>query len=294
MSFTRRRIDLTFKLGTGSFGEDGTDTLTLTGLRCSADINATGISMSTLDLNVFGMTLDQMNKLTILNTLFYTDLRFNNVQVSAGSDDQMSVIFEGNIIEAWADFSNIPDVSFHVTANCGALDALKPVQPTSYKGAVNITTMLENIAATMTPPRKFNSNGVSVTLHDVYLPGTLGDQIKKLCSMAAIDYYDDGTTLSVYSNSGSAENFGLVEISPETGMVGYPAFAQNAIYVKSLFNPLIVFGTLAKVTSSLPVASKTLRVNAVSHTLSSESPNGPWYTTASLVIYGQDAPVPSI
>jgi hypothetical protein len=77
-------------------------------------------------------------------------------------------------------------------------------------------------------------------------------------------------------------------------MVGYPAFAQNAIYVKSLFNPLIVFGTLAKVTSSLPVASKTLRVNAVSHTLSSESPNGPWFTTASLVIYGQDAPVPSI
>ena len=33
MSFTRKRIDVTISLGTGTFGETGANTVTLTGLR---------------------------------------------------------------------------------------------------------------------------------------------------------------------------------------------------------------------------------------------------------------------
>lgn len=293
MSFTRRRIDLTFKLGTGSFGEDGTDTLTLTGLRCSADIQTQGMSMAELDLTVYGMTLDQMNKLTILNVLFYLDGRQNTVTVAAGDDTSRAVVFTGGIVEAWGDPKSQPDVSFHVRAYAGYIDNIRPVPPTSYRGTIDVATALEEIAGKMTPPRHFENNGVNVQLENQYLAGTLGDQIKRLVRAARITVTDDGETLAVFPEGGARDSLGTVEISPTTGMVGYPAFAQNSISVQSLFNPAIKFGAKAKITSALAVASKMLVINQVTHNLDAETPDGAWFTHADLVIEGQEAPVPS-
>ena len=289
MSFARRRIELKFTLGTGSFG-DG-NSVTLSGLRCSANITkAGGAALSSLDLTVYGMTLDQMNKLTVLNVLQYTEGAPNTVTVSAGDDQQLSVCFQGNITEAWADANGAPDVKFHVAAYNGVLDATKPADVTSYKGEVDVATILSAIAGQMDPPRTFENSGVSVQLRDPYLPGTLLDQAKAAATAANIYMLLDDDVLAIWPKDGT-RNLDVATISPETGLVGYPAFSQNNINLRTLYNPNVAIGGKVKVKSSLEQANGSFVVAKVTHNLDAETPGGAWFTALECGLPGQDAPV---
>jgi len=290
MSFTRRRIDLKFTLGAGSFGEGG-NSVEITGLRCSANIvKAGGAALSSLSLTVWGMTLDQMNKLTVLNVLQYTEAGPNTVTVSAGDDTGVSVAFQGNITESWADLHAAPDASFHVAAFNGVLDATKPADATSYRGDVDVATILSQIAGQMDPPRTFENSGVSVQLRDPYLPGTLLDQAKAAATAANIYMLLDDEVLAIWPKDGT-RNLDVATLSPETGLVGYPAFSQNNINVRSLYNPTVAIGGKVKVKSSLEQANGQFVVAKVTHSLDSEMPGGQWFTDLECGLPGQDAPV---
>lgn len=292
--FKKRRIDLKFKLGTGDFGTGGNDTVDFKGLRCSVDINITGgMQMASADIRVFGMPLEVMHKLTILNTLNYTEGRFNTVAVSAGDNEKMSLCFTGGITEAWIDAKGQPDVAFHIAAHAGLIDTLKPVDPTSFKGSVDVATILAGIAAKMTPPRTFEGNGVSIQLADPYLPGTAADQIKAIVRAAKITVVDDGTTLAIYPENGSRASLGTVDISPDTGLVGYPAFSQSSIDATVLFNSAIQCGMQANMKSSLASATGTFNIYQVRHDLDAETPDGQWFTYVAMNIPGQEAPIPT-
>lgn len=298
--FKRRRIDLKFQFGSGDFGAGGgnfgspdQDTLELKGLRCSVDVNIQGANaMPHLDLRVFGMTLDQMHRLTILNSLLLYS-RYNIVNVLAGDDDQMSLVFSGGIIEAWADLKGQPEGAFHVAADTGYYDKIKPNPPASFRGAVDVMTVIRSIASRMTPPRTVQGFGISTQLFDPYLPGTLGDQLDSVLRHAKLLKNDDGQILTIYPERADAPDFGVVEINSKTGMVGYPSFAQNAISLRTIYNPAIRCGQKAKVTSTLESATGTFNIYQLRHSLDSETPNGAWFTDVSLQITGQDAPIPT-
>ena len=113
-----KQIALTFRLGKGNFGEDGFDTVKLSGqLRVSAQVNiSNGPNMSRLDLRVFGMNLSNMNKLSTLGPVknIY-EQRNNEVDVEVGNtDDVPSLVFSGTIMNAYIDFSGMPEVNFYV------------------------------------------------------------------------------------------------------------------------------------------------------------------------------------
>lgn len=291
--FKRRVINLKFQLGTGDFGTKGQDTLELTGLRCSVDINIQGaLAMPHLDLRVFGMTLDQMHKLTILNSLLLNG-RYNTVSVFAGDQDNTALCFQGGIVEAWADLKGQPEGAFHVSAEAGLFNVYQPAPPTSFKGTVDVVTVLRSIAAQMTPPRQVEDNGISIQIADPYLPGTLRDQITAIVRAARVTLIDDGETLAIYPERGSRSSLETVEINAKTGMVGYPAFAQNAISLRSIYNPAIKCGQKAKVTSTLESATGEFNIYQLKHSLDSETPNGAWFTDLSLQLPQQDAPIPT-
>lgn len=292
MAFSHRRIDLQFKLGKGAFGADGSDTVSLTGLRCSVNISKSGgVSMSELDLRVFGMQLDVMNKLTILNKLRYTDQRFNEVTVSAGDDQNgMAVCFTGIISEAWADGAAAPDVAFQVKANTGLLEAVKPVPPVSYSGTVDVATVLSGIAAQMQPIRTLENSGVNARISNPYLAGTLRDQALKVAEAAAINMIIDDTVLAIWPYGGSRDGEVAV-VSPETGMVGYPTFTQNGVRILTLYNPSLVFGRTVSVKSSFTQANGNWVIASVHHNLSAEMPNGPWFTQIECGLIGQETPI---
>lgn len=306
MAFVKRILNLTFQLGEGAFGEDGSNTVSLSGLRASANITKVGgVSMSSLELTVYGMPLGVMNKLTVLNQLARNSARLNEIVVSAGDTAKgVAVCFTGSISEAWVDVADVGAV-FRVKAQAGFVDSLRPIAPTSYDGTVDVATVMAGIAAQMQPPRTLENSGVSVQVRNVYKPGTALDQIRSLAREADINaVLDDGPVLAIWpagSSRGSftttdtaAQGGSLVPIaSAATGMVGYPKFTQNSIMFKTLYDPSMVFGRKVQVQSVLEQANGIWTISQLTHNLDSEIPGGQWFTSVEAGKLGNPLPISS-
>lgn len=294
MSLVKRHVTLKFQLGQGSFGASGSDTIEVSGLRVSASINKEGgVSMSRLDMKVFGLDLDVMNKLTILGKPL-VDGRHNVVTVMAGDDDAgLAVVFIGVIQEAWVDARNAPQVAFIVSAFTGIIEALKPVQPVTYKGTVDAALVVSSIA--QQNGYAFENSGVSVQISNPYLAGTMLDQLQAVARAGNFNcLLDNGTkagpTIAIWP-AGKSRNSLVPTLSPDTGLIGYPMRTQNGIQLMTLFNPSIVFGGKLKIESSLVPANGTWEVFRIAHDLESETVGGKWFTTAECSILGQETAI---
>lgn len=274
-TFVHRLIDVTFELGKGQFGVSGFDTVTLSGLRVSADVSYAGAPMSKAAIRVRGMTPDQMNQLSTLG-MPQIQSRRNTVTVQAGdADSGLATVFVGTIIDAWADFQAMPEVVFHVMAASGLFENIKPVPPLSYRGSADVSTIMQNIAQSQ--GWSFENNGVSIKLSNPYFPGTGYTQAQTVAKAAGINMILESNTLAIWP-PGKTRGGQIPLVSPETGMVRYPSYTGQGVLVQTLYNPSIRFGGQVRVKSSLPQASKTWSVFNVVHNLESEVPGGAWFT----------------
>ncbi len=277
-SYTQKLLTVQFVLGTGTFGESGQNTLTISGLRVVATVvKSGGASLGNAQIRIFGMTQSHMNQLSTLGLLI-TQTRKNTVILMAGdATSGMSQVFMGTIINAWSDYQGAPDVSFNVEAFAAYLDAIKPVPPASFPpGGTDVATIMAGFAARM--GLKFENNGVSVKLASPYFAGTARDQAQRCADAANINWHIDNGTLAIWPKN-SARSGSAVVVSPETGLVGYPIFDSLGVILRTLFNPLIRYGCLVQVNSSLTPANGTWFVYALTYELSSMTPGGPWFNT---------------
>jgi hypothetical protein len=281
--FTHKKIDVTFAKGRGgTFAEGGKNTVKITGARVSATITRAGGSFQgALDMSIWGMTLSKMNDLATLGYRIQVDpaILNNSVTVEAGDDENgMAVVFFGTIYSAWSDFLGAPDCPFHVMAHVAGFEALRPVPVTSYRGLVDIATILSGMAEASN--RTFVNNGVTGQFENVYYPGTAREQIERACQHANINYAIDDpapNTLTIWPK-GKSRSGSVPLISPDTGMVGYPTFTANGILVTTFFNPSICFGRDVKIESSLTPANKQWNVLTLVHSIEAEVPRGHWIT----------------
>lgn len=273
-TFVERLINVTFSLGTGTFGDGTSDTVKLSGLRASAHvIKAGGAALGSMQLRLWGMTLDKMNQLSTLGMVI-TQQRKNTVLVEAGTSSGMSTVFQGTIQQAWADFLNMPDVPFHVMATAAMFDGIKPVQPSSYRGATDVVTVMSNLAGQM--GYTFENSGVSgIQLHDSYFPGTARDQAAAAAKQAGISWIIDGSTLAIWPK-GQGRGQSTPMVSPDTGMIGYPSYTSMGIVVTTLFNPSITYGSKVQVQSSLKPACGQWVVYSLAYDLESMLIGGHW------------------
>ena len=288
MSFLERKIGLQFQLGTGSFGASGFNTVDVPdGLRISAQITkAGGVSMTDLQLRVYGLSLDLMNTLSTLGKPL-TDGRNNTVTVTAGDADiGMSTVFVGTIFQAWADMQAAPEGAFVVEAHTGLLDALRPLAPTSIKGYADAAFLISGLAQQM--GYTFENSGVSVKLSNPYLHGTGRDQILQLAEAAHINVLFDDTNIAIWPKGGQ-RNKSAVLISPDTGLVGYPAWTANGLVLMTEFNPSITFGAPVQVQSSITPACGSWTVFKVEHDLETQTPGGKWFTRLEATVLGHTA-----
>lgn len=280
--FSHKLLDITFKLGTGAFGEAGFNTVKLTGHRVSASVTKLGqAGMNAAQLRIWGMTLSDMNKLSSLGIKQAQDGRKNEVMIEAGdaSSNVRSTVFIGEIKSAWVDPQGQPDVPFLVDAFTGVAAALKPVPPTSYRGAIDVATAMQAIAGQM--DFKFENHGVSATVVDPYLPSTAREQAKRLAEQAHIEVTFDDKTLAIWPK-GAARGNVIPIISAKTGMVGYPTYTSVGVVVTTIYNPQIIPGGSVKVESQLKMAYAQFVVRSLSHALDSEVPSGQWFTRLQL------------
>lgn len=287
----RRVLTVTFTLGSGTFTESGTDTVTVSGLRTTATISRNGgLSPSHLSLRINGMTLSVMNKLTQFGPR-PTIITPNSVTVQAGDVvNGMTTVFTGQSWGTWVDASGTPDVALICDAIEGQYHAIAPANPTSYDGPVSVVTILQSIAGQL--GLTLEPNGVNITLTNPYLPGTLVDQARAVAQAANINIALDFAIniMAIWPKYGSRETPEPPMVSAETGMVGYPAYTNSGITVETVFNPNIQAGCQIQVQSILTPANGLWSTYSVTHDLASELADGPWFTKAECYFFGQPIP----
>jgi hypothetical protein len=275
--YVKRRIDVTVKLGKGNFGLDGFDTVILKGLRVSAQIQKYGGgSMNTAQIRIYGMDLSLMNRLSTLGKNAGVYDRNNTVAVAAGDDGlPLPTVYQGVIQEGWADFNGAPEVFFAIDSHTGLIDLMKPVPATSYPGPVDVATIMESLANTMS--YTFENNGVSVIWPHAYFAGTALAQAKQCAEDADIGFMVDDNKLAIWPKNGFRKA-PVPIISAATGMTGYPSYTGNGVRLQTRYNPQIIFGGKIEVDSIITPAKGDWVVNVLSHSLESEAPGGTWFT----------------
>ena len=273
----QKKITVKFEVGEGEYQKDSGPQVVLKGYRCSAEISNVCLGVgSKLALKIYGIPYEIMNKLSTLG-IKYQLAKKNRVTVLAGDGGSMEQVFSGTIQQAYADYSAQPDVHLVVDAKSGFVEGLEWNEPTSLPGDVEVSQVIAALADKI--GWAFSNHGVKTVLRDVYADGSAINQIRYLARSASIACSLSNDCVTIWPN-GSAPGNRLVSISPETGMVGYPAFGSGGIIVRHLFTPDITqIGNKISVNTSVPQANGTYYVHVIHYHLSSETPDGPWMAT---------------
>lgn len=276
MALKRRLLEIEFALGEGSFGTDGQNVVKLTGHRVSAKIvKAGGNSMGSAQLQIYGMSLSQMNRLSTLGMQITLERR-NVITISVGAEGEtMAAVFIGTIKSAWMDAGSMPNVPFHVEAYAGLFESVRPIPASSFAGSADVATIMLGLATKM--GLDFENNGVDKKLSNQYLSGSGRAQAQKLAENAGIELAFDVGKLVIW-NPGQARG-GLVPlVSPATGLVKYPSYTSTGVVLQTVFNPSISFGGTIEIQSDLKPACGRWVVYMLDHSLDTLVPRGNWFT----------------
>lgn len=268
------------------FSESGTDTVTIENLRMNVRISNSGAPADgRAQIKIFGMPPSLMNQLSTLGLVFNIVPK-NTLTIQAGNDtDGFATVFSGTIYAAYGDYAAQPNVSFQLECLSGVANSVAPAPVSSFTGSTSVETIMSGLARQMN--LGFENNGVSIQLSSPYFTGGLWEQARKCAEHAGISWgVVDGNKLAIWPKGGNRNTPNIPTISPATGMVGYPAFTQQGLIVKTIFNPQISFGSLLKIESSLlsgiagaqPTSNfpSQWAVNKLDLALDAQTPKGDW------------------
>ena len=273
----KKQLRFVITLGIGKFGSSNNDRVILQGFRAIADIDkAGGMMMGTLKAKIYGVKQADMNSITTLQWKPQTWIP-NTVEVFAIDGTAETLIFAGNIVNAWADYQSMPDVFLHIQAQAAFFNALKPVPPRSFKGPIDVPSVMAQIAADL--GYTFENSGVTAQLTDIYLPNTGLEQAKDLARMARCGFYLDDKILAITPSPSIPRKALIPVISPSSGLIGYPTFDGVGVNFQAMFNPGVTFGGTIKLETDVQQAAGEWIVTSVAHRLESEKPGGAWFST---------------
>jgi hypothetical protein len=245
-----------------------------------------GIAYQNLNLRIWGMDEADMNFYgynpyeAVVGTL-QSRPRWR-LQVRVGDElHRPSLFFDGTIISGSPDYSGMPEVAFNVLATSDNALNLKLTPARTYAGRVPASQMIDDLAAEIGMASQ--NHGLSTVLTNQVLNGSLGDRIKVLAHAAAAKIVVGNGRIDYWPlNTGPTGNRAVHDISPETGLVGYPMFTTNGVTIRVVANPQILIGHGVKLTSAIKKATGYWTVSRVRHELSTLIPNGPWFSTVEL------------
>ncbi len=290
--FARRAITVQLIKYEGTI--DGTkSSIDLSGYRCEVQVINQGaeVNLGHLELRIWGMNLSDMNAFaTKWKSAIAT--KMDMVRVSAGDEgSQPTLIFEGNIYSAFIDYGNAPEIFLNIEASAAYVYRLKTAAPNSFKGSTDVAQIIKALAAAIGYSFvNSTTSPVNIKLTDLYLSGTIIEQIYTVAKAAKIACSIHKGVVSIWAN-GAAKDDLVIQVSPQTNMVGYPFYTQTGIGIKTIFMPDIENGR--KVTVSGSIVDKVngnWYVQTVNHDLSTYAPNGPWFSNTLLTIEGLYVP----
>jgi hypothetical protein len=276
VTFSPKLINTSFSLANGNFSAGGGNRANLTGLRTICHIeNRGGATQAHADIAVFGLPLSMMNRMVTFGSQYNLQTK-NTVMVEAGDAIAgMSLVFQGNIYQAWVDGQSQPQVCLRVKATPGNYYNVAPQTPLSFKGPTQASTIAQKIAGYL--GATLENNGVNTVLTNPYFASDAISMIRSLAEHCGFDWILDKGVLAI---TPPARQGAPVLISPQTILDGYPIFASPSVTVKALFDPNVKYQGLIQIQSDITPACGTWKVIKLDIDLESMVPHGKWHMTA--------------
>ena len=289
-SYTQKKIEVRVTLSAGEFSGGNTKIITEVPIHTHIEkLGPPDFCKATVECR--GLLYSDMEK---MSTLAFKPLHSANnlIAIYAGDDtDGLSLAFSGSITNAVANFNASPDVSFKFEAQAGYYGAITAQSPTAISGNQKASTFIEMQAKAL--GLEFQNDGVTTQLSNAIFNGSPIAQARAAAKQIGAELFidDDVMVLSPKGGAGTAAKGGrgnTVELSKDTGMLGYPEVSNDGLVIKALYNPKFCLGGLVKVTSIVPKASGTWRIVKLAHDLTAFDPaGGPW--ESQMTVYYMDS-----
>ena len=189
---------------------------------------------------------DVISITTIVGT--YTDVKKRKkVRLYAGYDDDVGLIFEGDITSA-APITEPPDVWMQIEATNGFFDNNRVVSKT-IKDKTPIKNVAEQVANWLKVPLQWMSTTTKI-INLFSASGSAGQFIRKLNNLGDILAFKDEEGLIVLDLKNPKRKT-TTEVSKNTGMIGIPKADNNGIRVDVLLNHHLKLGQSIDLKSEL-------------------------------------------
>lgn len=282
-SFSEKELEITVVLGKGTFGGEG-NTKIIKGLAAKCVIEKVHLpDKNKAKVQIYGVKLEDMEQMTTLAFL-PLETQKNYVQIKAGEKDQeLSLVFKGEITTAFANFNTAPDIAFELEAMAGYFPSLTAIPATSANGSVSLDSLLSKLAGQA--EYTFINKGVTGSVINPYLIGSPFEQIRQLASDNDFDVLlDDEEVIALPKEKTRGGN--TVKLSASTGLIGYPTFSSSGISVKCLYEKNLQIGGLVEIESLVPKAGGVWKITKLTHTLSAHFPGeNVWESQVDAVLY---------
>ncbi|MCM1513234.1 MAG: hypothetical protein NC112_09045 [Oxalobacter formigenes] len=306
MSFTKKQLKIRFDIQQNTDdGGKSAYSMEFSGLRIHAEIKVAPHSVtSQANIIVFGLSANTMNSLTLVrgigqNIAIYTGNRV--VLFSVDEDGNDSLVFDGTIMQAMADYNRQPAVPMHIFATSFLRLAISQPKPFSMKGTCPVPAICHGILEVYNQNVKNESekytledNGVDAVLTDPAFDGSYLTMLNRVCVAAGVMGFVEGNKF-VISTGDKERNIPQLEISGDTGLIGYPVIIPNGCIIRAeyspyyrLLAPILVKSKIINFQKGLAKKIDTIlegrfTLFQLSHKLQSETPGGLWQSEMRLV-----------
>jgi hypothetical protein len=240
----------------------------------------------TLLLKIYGMSLAHMDQFSSAGANLVAAENYSVTVLAGDIGNPLVQVFSGHIISSYIDFTEIPEIAFIVSATAGYQENSTPNASNTYPGAQNAEDIIQSLTSSMVTNNgskwAFSNNNAHAIIYNQYAKGSVIEQIRSIATIAGFPWKIENNTVSIWENAGNVDDI-IVDISPQTGLVGYPSYWAQGFYIKTTFNQLITNGRKINLSNSLITkANGDWDIHAITHELSTFTPDGPWFSNARL------------
>lgn len=235
-------------------------------------------------ISVYGLAKDKMAYLATSVSPWQTERIYNRMVITAGTESCSGLIFDGEIIEAVPDLS---DMGSKIDLTCLSYYKTMLDNPKSYtfKGAVSVRRIAEKLAQDLNVGFVDGlglTGGRQITGYSEQNKSII-DHMRALSQMAELDIWAAGGRLFIKQRASSLPGLKVLDISASKNMIGNPEPTDTGCRVKIKMTPSVLPGQEVCVDSSVfPVLnSGNFVVQTLEH--AGDTMGGQWETTLTLI-----------
>jgi hypothetical protein len=237
---------------------------------------------------IYGVPLATMNQIARLQLEPLTPVINDTLQINVLDDSGAFVpFFQGVIMWSAVNASRMPHVALEIEAASGGALTLVSASPYATPGGVTLKDALTAIVAPAGFVVDYADSAPVYQLAQTRVTGAPLDQVGALMRQ-----YPDLTWQPILQrlqvrSVNAPISADTIDISAETGLMGYPTYSTSGLQFATLFNPKLTPGAALNVQTEFDFVNRTLWVATVlSHTLEPNTPGGQWTTQIVAASFG--------